>query len=461
MQNRIILVLFFGVLMAALDVAIVGPALPAIQAAFQVDDRFIPWLFTIYVLTNLAGTPLMAKLSDRLGRRSAYLAAVGLFALGSLVVVVAPTFGVMLAGRAIQGFGAGGIFPVASAVIGDTFPADQRGRALGLIGAVWGLAFIVGPILGGLLLLLSWHWLFAINIPIALAVIAAGAAILPATRPAAQQPFDWKGMAALTVLLTSLAYGLNQIDAAHFGLSLLSPTVWPFLALGLGLIPVFAAVERRAADPIIQPQLFASRQLRLANALSFGAGMGEVGVLFLPALAVASFAVSESRASFMVLPLVVALALGSPLAGRLLDTIGSRLVILVGTSLLAAGMLILWRASGTQAGFYAGSILIGLGLSSLLGAPLRYILINETPAENRAASQALLTIFTSVGQLVSAALIGAVAASAGGRVTGYTQAYLAIGLLALLLVMLTFGLKDRAAELATLQPKAERVTSAS
>ncbi len=245
MQRRMMLVLFFGVLMAALDVAIVGPALPAIQAAFQVSDRLLPWLFTIYVLTNLVGTPLMAKLSDRLGRRSAYLAAVGLFALGSLVVVLSPSFGVMLVGRAIQGFGAGGIFPVASAVIGDTFPADQRGRALGLIGAVWGLAFIIGPILGGLLLLLSWHWLFIINIPIALAVIAAGAAILPATRPAAPQVFDWRGMAALAVLLTSLAYGLNQIDAAHLGQSLASPGVWPFLALGLALIPLLAVVERR------------------------------------------------------------------------------------------------------------------------------------------------------------------------------------------------------------------------
>ncbi|MCC6167386.1 MAG: MFS transporter [Caldilineaceae bacterium] len=459
MQRRMMLVLFLGVLMAALDVAIVGPALPAIQTAFGVGDRLLPWLFTIYVLTNLVGTPLMAKLSDRLGRRSAYLAAVGLFALGSLVVVLSPSFGVMLVGRAIQGFGAGGIFPVASAVIGDTFPADQRGRALGLIGAVWGLAFIIGPILGGLLLLLSWHWLFAINIPIALAVVAAGAAILPSTRPAEPPRFDWRGMATLAVLLTSLAYGLNQIDAAHLGQSLTSPGVWPFLALGLALIPLLAVVERRAADPIIQPQLFASRQLRLANALSFGAGMGEVGVLFLPALAVASFAVSEARASFMVLPLVVALALGSPPAGRLLDAVGSRLVILAGTSLLAAGMLTLWRVSGTQVGFYAGSILIGFGLSSLLGAPLRYIMINETPAENRAASQALLTIFTSVGQLVSAALIGAVAASAEGRVAGYTQAYLAIGLLALLLVALAARLKGHSAELATLQPQAERVTA--
>lgn len=458
MQKRMMPVLFFGVLMAALDIAIIGPALPAIQTAFGVSDRLLPWLFTIYVLTNLVGTPLMAKLSDRFGRRSAYLAAVGLFALGSLVVVLSPSFAIMLVGRAIQGFGAGGIFPVASAVIGDVFPTEQRGRALGLIGAVWGLAFIIGPIVGGLLLLLSWHWLFAINIPIALAIIAAGAAILPTTQPAEQHSFDWAGMATLAVLLTSLAYGLNQIDAAHFAQSLTSSRVWPFLLIGLGLIPILGVIERRAADPIVQPQLFASRQLRLANALSFGAGMGEVSVLFLPSLAVASFAVSESRAGFMVLPLVVALSIGSPLAGRILDTVGSRLVILAGTTLLATGMLVLWLMPGLLTGFYLGSILIGFGLSSLLGAPLRYIMINETTSDYRAAAQALLTIFTSVGQLVSAALIGAIAAGASSSITGYTQAYLAIGLIALFLVGLTVGLKNRAQELTTLHPIHGKVT---
>ena len=144
-RNQLLLVLFIGVLMGALDIAIVGPALPAIQAYFGVGERAIAWIFAIYVLFNLVGTPLMAKLSDALGRRSIYVADVTLFALGSLLVAAAPNFGLLLVGRAVQGLGAGGIFPVASAVIGDTFPPEKRGSALGLIGAVFGLAFLVGP----------------------------------------------------------------------------------------------------------------------------------------------------------------------------------------------------------------------------------------------------------------------------------------------------------------------------
>jgi hypothetical protein len=151
-RNNILAVLFVGVLMGALDIAIVGPALPAIKEAFQVNDRLLAWMVTIYILFNLVGTMLMAKLSDIFGRRIVYVADVAIFAVGSLIVSLSPGFTVILIGRAIQGFGAGGIFPVASAVIGDTFPPEKRGQALGLIGAVFGIAFIIGPILGSLLL---------------------------------------------------------------------------------------------------------------------------------------------------------------------------------------------------------------------------------------------------------------------------------------------------------------------
>ena len=182
-RNKRLLVLFLGVLMGALDSAIVAPALPSIQNFFGIGDRALTWTFTIYVLFNLIGTPLMAKLSDTFGRRSIYILDVILFAIGSLIVSLSPSnlFAVLLAGRALQGFGAGGIFPVASAVIGDTFPPEKRGGALGLIGAVFGLAFLVGPILGGIILTItSWQWLFLINLPIALIVIVMGWQLLPA-----------------------------------------------------------------------------------------------------------------------------------------------------------------------------------------------------------------------------------------------------------------------------------------
>ena len=457
-RNKVLVVLFLGVLMGALDIAIVAPALPSIQKFFGVGDRILAWTFTIYVLFNLISTPLMAKLSDTFGRRSIYVLDVALFALGSLVVALAPAnlFAVLLAGRALQGFGAGGIFPVASAVIGDTFPPEKRGGALGLIGAVFGLAFLVGPILGGVILsITSWQWLFIINLPIALVVIIMGWQLLPVTRPAISRPFDWTGMFVLGVMLASLAYGLNQIDTQNFFGSLTSLSVWPFLVIGIILLFVFPAVEKKATDPILNLNLFKSRQTVIASMLSAGAGLGESGMVFIPALAVAAMPaiINEHNASYLLMPVVLAMAVGSPLVGRLLDKFGSKVMVFGGTLLLAIGMIMLSNSNLISMlwGFIASAAIIGLGLSSLLGAPMRYIMLNEASAADRTSAQGLITLFTSIGQLASSALIGAVAASMGGGVKGYGAAYMVIGIIAGIMVILTLGLKNRQQELSMIK----------
>lgn len=453
-RNKILLILFLGVLMGALDIAIVAPALPSIQKFFGVGDRVLAWTFTIYVLFNLISTPLMAKLSDTFGRRSIYTLDVTLFALGSLIVALSPqsTFAILLFGRALQGFGAGGIFPVASAVIGDTFPPEKRGGALGLIGAVFGLAFLVGPILGGIILTIAgWQWLFIINLPIALAVVIMGWQVLPVTHPASNRPFDWAGMLVLGVMLASLAYGLNQIDTQNFFGSVASLSVWPFLLIGIVLLFVFPRIEKKAEDPILNLNLFKSRQTVIASMLSAGAGLGESGMVFIPALAVAAMPaiINEHNASYLLMPVVLAMAVGSPLVGRLLDKFGSKVMVFGGTFLLAIGMIMLSNATLISMlwGFIASAAVIGLGLSSLLGAPMRYIMLNEASAADRTSAQGLITLFTSVGQLTSSALIGAVAASMGGGVKGYGTAYMVIGIIAGIMVLLTLGLKTRQQEL--------------
>lgn len=460
-RNRLLGLLFTGVLMAALDIAIVGPALPAISAAFGIDERAAAWIFTIYVLCNLIGTPLMAKLSDLLGRRAIYVLDVALFALGSLLVALAPSFGALLVGRAIQGLGAGGIFPVASAVIGDTFPPEKRGGALGLIGAVFGIAFLIGPILGGVLLRFAgWPWLFIINLPIAAIVIVLGMRLLPSTRPATRRPFDLPGMLVLAALLAALIYGINQLDTANLTASLASTAVWPFLLLALVLAPVFWLVERRAAEPVLRLSLFRNRQIALAGLLSAGAGMGEAAVVFVPPLLVAAFGVSNSTASFMLLPVVLAMAIGAPVSGRMLDRVGSRAVIITGTSLIAVGMLLLRLLPVRVPLFYLTATLVGLGLAVLLGAALRYIMLNEASAADRASSQGILTLSSSIGQSLGGAMVGAVAASVGGGAAGYTAAFFIIGIIMVLLTLAATGLKSRAEEQATLRRTHSREPSA-
>ncbi|MBI5302128.1 MAG: MFS transporter [Chloroflexi bacterium] len=449
-RNQILLVLFIGVLMGALDIAIVGPALPAVRKSFGVDDRAVAWIFTTYVLFNLIGVPLMAKLSDAIGRRSIYILNVTFFAVGSFLVAISSELPVMLIGRAIQGVGAGGVFPVASAVIGDTFPPEKRGSALGLIGAVFGIAFLVGPILAGAILyLFSWRWLFIVNLPIAVVVIAMAWRLLPRAHAAKRQTFDGLGMVVLAALLASLTFAVNQLDTAHLATSIISANVLPFLLLVLILVPVFVLIEMRAVNPILRLGLFRSRQIAVVSLIAAGAGVGESSVVFVPALVVAAFGVSSSTASFMLLPAVLAMAVGSPTAGRMLDKYGSRVVLSLGTALTTAGLFVVAFLGVNLVFFYLAVLLTGVGLGVLLGAPLRYVMLNEAPASERASAQGILTLDTSIGQLIGGALVGAVASSFGGGVNGYTVGFLAVGVVMLGLTALTFALKGRAQEVET------------
>jgi EmrB/QacA subfamily drug resistance transporter len=458
-RNQILAVLFIGVLMGALDIAIVGPALPSIRSQFGVSDRLLAWIFSVYVLASLIGTPLMAKLSDQFGRRTIYMLDIGLFALGSLIVALSSAFPLVLIGRAIQGFGSGGIFPVATAVIGDVFPAEKRGSALGLIGAVFGIAFLVGPLLGALVLAIaSWHWLFFINLPLALLVIFLSLRVLPASRAAENKTFDWAGMAVLALMLASLSWGINHLDAQRFFASLVSLAVLPFFIGFVVLLFIFVAIERRAVNPIVPLTLFDRKQLRLTYALSAGAGIGEASLVYISLLAVISlgaYGITEEKGSWMLMPVVLAMAFGSPMAGRLLDRFGSRTVIMAGTVIMTAGMLMLGLLASNLWFFILSGILIGMGMSALLGAPMRYIMLNEARASERSVAQGVLAVFTSAGQLVGSTLTGAIGASQGGEAAGYTLAFLVIGGLSLVLVLLSALLKDHRAELETVRRNAQ------
>lgn len=438
-SDRLLPALFIGVFMAALDTSVLAPAIPALRASFELDNRQVALVMTLFILCSLCSTAPLASLGDRHGRRPVYLACVSLFALGSLVIALSTSFWALLLGRAIQGVGSGGIIPTAAAVIGDVYAPRERARALGLIGAVYGMAFVLGPPLAGLLMVVaSWQWIFAANLPIAALVLWMARQAMPAQpRAGVLPPLDWRGIVVVFLLLSTLVLGLSRVADGLLGL-----TLWPgLLALSLLLLPVLLRVENRAAQPLIPMSLFANRQLALAYALTLGAGFGMGSVIFLTSLATLAHGVQRSHAGFVLLPMVVCSMLGSMISGRLLHRLGSRTLVLAGFALTALGYAATaWIGLGLW-GYLLAGVPVGLGIGVLVSGALRTIAIEEAPPAQRGAAQGLINIFTSIGTLLAAAAIGAVADGQGGGAQGFALAYAGVAGLMLALLLAALGLR--------------------
>jgi EmrB/QacA subfamily drug resistance transporter len=445
-QRRLIQVLFVGVFMAALDSAIVGPVLPALREAFGIDNRTAGLLTTVFALSSLCSTALMAYFSDRHGRRPVYLISVALFAIGSVCIAVAPDFDLLLVGRAIQGIGAGGIAPVASAVIGDVFTAERRGRILGLIGATHGMAFVLGPPLATLLTsTLGWRWLFLVNIPVALLVLWWGARSLPKQRnSAAPGQIDVAGIVCTLLFLLSLVLGISRLADSATGMLL-----WPgFLAASGALLVALVVIEKRQAQPLIPIALLANRQLACAAVLTLGVGFSMGGIVFLTSIATLAYGVSVESAGLALLPLVLCSMVGSMAAGRLLNRLGARSLVIFGFALLTLGYL---QSAVPQTGwtaFLIASVLVGIGVGVVVSGALRTIAMDEAPPAQRGSAQGLITILNAVGTLLAVTCISAMADFEGGELTGFSHAYLALALSMLVMLWVAFGLKKKSTETA-------------
>ena len=438
-QRRLVQVLFIGVFMAALDSAIVGPVLPAMHLAFGIDNRTAGLLSTVFALSSMCSTALMAYFSDRHGRRPVYLVSVALFAIGSLCIAAAPSFDFLLLSRAIQGIGAGGIAPVASAVVGDVFSAERRSRVLGLIGATHGMAFMLGPPLAtAITSTLGWRWLFLVNIPVALVVLVLGARNLPGKRSdAAPGPVDPAGIALTVLFLSCLVMGISRLPDSATGMLL-----WPWCLGASGLLlAALVAIEKRQAHALVPIALFANRQLALVYVLTLGVGLSMGGIVFLTTVATLAYGVSVEHAGLALLPLVLCSMVGSMAAGRLLNHIGARRMVVFGFGLLTLGYL---QSAVPQTGFTAflvASVLVGIGLGVVVSGALRSIAIDEAPSALRGAAQGLINIFNAVGTLLSVTCIGAIADFSGAGLTGFSHAYVAMGMSMLVMLVLAFGLK--------------------
>lgn len=420
-----------GIFMGAIDTGIITPARPVIASDLGVDESAGIWMLTIYTLAYAAAIPVMGKLADRRGRKPIYLLSIVLFGVGSLLCGLSQdvgSFEMLIASRALQAIGGGGILPIATAEISTEVPEEKRGMALGLVGAVFGIANIFGASAGSLILDIvgtqNWQWIFYVNVPIAIAIVAVGWFVLPDHAVDSTKPLDSLGTLLLVGIILSLLYGIKGLDFFDLWTSVQSPSVWPFLAGSLAAIPLLVIVERRAVDPILNLGYFTDRGIALTLTLSFLSGMVLMAVVFVPQLAENALRVPAGKGGYFVIALGLASGIGAPLSGRLTDRFGPKVVLGFGFAVsgVAAATVVWWMIPNPSMLSVMGSLmLIGLGLGFVVGSPLNYMMLQRTPQAESASALGTVSLVRSIGvTLAPAIMVGFIAHGASGLQTALT-----------------------------------------
>ncbi len=436
--------------MGSLDTGIIGPVLPSIEQSFHLTSRDSSWIFTLFVIAFMVGSPVMAKFSDFYGRKKIFILDVLLFAIGSCLIAFSMNIESIYLGRIIQGFGCGGIFPVAGAFIGDAFPLEERGKALGILGSVFGISAIGGPLVGAVLIPYGWNWCFTINIPISIFLIIFAWYILPGFESKRNLKIDYLGIFVLIMLSVFLSYGLNQIDSSNFVNSLLSFRVLPFLVMFVILIPIFFKIEKSAEESIVPIHLLKNKDITIACIETMCYGIIYSSAIFIPSLVILSMGLNEQLASLMLIPILGANAVAAPILGKILDSVGSRKIMAVGALMLTFGLIVIAVYPNNMILFILAGTLVGVGLVTIIGAPLRYIVLTETKPTERGAGQAIVNMLSSAGQLIGGALIGGIIASFSG-ILGYQVSLLLASAVGFVAFLFTLKLKSRDEQIATMK----------
>ncbi len=411
-QLRMVFVaLMLGMFLAALDQTIVSTALPTIVGDLG-GLNHLSWVVTSYLLASTVSTPLYGKLGDMLGRKPVFMAAILIFLAGSMLAGLSQSMLQLIAFRAIQGVGAGGLMVGAQAIIGDIVPPRERGRYMGLIGSVFAVASVAGPLLGGFFVdSLSWRWVFYVNIPVGVAAVVIVATRLHLRTPTINHRIDYLGAGLLAggvgALILVTTWGGTQYAWG-------STTILGLAALSVVLLVLFLLQERRAAEPVIPLTIFRSKVFDVATAMGFAIGMAMFGaIVFIPLYLQLVYGATATGSGLRMVPLMAGLLAASVGSGQIISRRGRyRVFPIAGTAILAIGMFLLSRLGVDTAPWLASAymLVVGIGIGLVMQV-LVLVVQNDAAPSDIGVVTSTATFFRSVGGSFGVAIFGSVFAS--------------------------------------------------
>ena len=394
--GAIMLALFLG----ALDQTIVGPVLPRISTPLHGGD-FYTWVVAVYLVTSTAAIPMYGKLSDYFGRKPMLLVGIVLFLIGSVLSGLSQTMWQLIAFRGLQGLGAGALFPISLAVIGDLFTPAERGKYQGLFGAVFGVAFLVGPFLGGFLTdNLSWHWIFFVNVPVGLISLYLIGRLLPMVHPKGTRlTLDIAGVVTFVGAVVPVLIALTLAETTSW----LDPPVVGWFGVGVVFLVAFIVAEAKARDPMIPLDLFRNRTFAVSAVATFFAVFGfSILIIFLPLWLQIVKGESTTASGYLLFPFLFGLIFSSVAAGLIVSRWGRYKVLLaVGLIFMVVGVYLFENLRG-DTGFAALDVwmlIAGLGVGPTM-AIFTLIVQNDVPFERLGTATSDLTLFRQIGTSV-------------------------------------------------------------